>query len=98
MKTKDIDFTLSSQGKEINPKHIDHVKKKCQHTIYDDSNTIMHTEELTPPFKCHDCEFEGLSYKIFNIHKAKHHKIGAQADGINYEDIIEDISLHTFIL
>ena len=29
-KTKDIDFTFKSQGKDINPKHSDHVKKKCQ--------------------------------------------------------------------
>ena len=44
---------------------------------------------MAPPFKCDDCEFEGLSYKILNIHKGKPHKIGAQADYINYEDIIE---------
>ena len=66
--------------------------------LYDDSNTKIHTEELAPPFKCDDCEFEGLCYKILNIHKGKQHKIGAQADGIDYEDIIKDVSLHTFIL
>ena len=53
---------------------------------------------MAPPFKCDDCEFKGLYYKIFNIHKGKQHKKGAQADGIDNEDIIEDLSLHTFIL
>ena len=66
--------------------------------LYDDSNTKIHTEELAPPFKCDDREFEVLSYKILNIHKGKQHKIRAQADGIDNEDIIEDLSLHTFIL
>ena len=58
----------------------------------------INTEELAPQFKCDDREFDGLSYKISNIHKGKQHKIGAQADGIDNEDIIEDLSLHTFIL
>ena len=39
--------------------------------FYDDSNTKSHTEELAPPLKCDDCEFEGLSYKILNVHKGK---------------------------
>ena len=65
--------------------------------VYDDSNTKIHTEELAPLFKCDDCKFEGLSYKIVNIHNKKQHKIWGQADGKDNEDIIEDLSLHTFL-
>ena len=56
--------------------------------VCDHNNTKIHTEELAPPFKCDDCEFEGLSYKGFNIHKGKQQHIGAQADSIENEDII----------
>ena len=55
--------------------------------LSDHSNTKIHTEELAPPFKCDDCEFEGLSYKRLNIHKGKQQHKGAQADAIDNKDI-----------
>ena len=61
---------------------------KREKKVFDHSNTKIHTEELAPLFKCDDCEFEGLSYKAFNIHKGKQQDIGAQADGIDNEDVI----------
>ena len=48
--------------------------------LSDYSNTKIHTEGWTPPFKCDDCEFEGLSYKRLNTHKGKQQHIGAQAE------------------
>ena len=116
-KNKDIDFSFSSQGKDDNPKHPGHEKKKLSSQkkrdfqrrkqflekkleksslslkICDDENTVKnHTEEVAPPFKCDDCEFKGLSYKILNVYKEKQHNIEAQADGIDHEDIIKDLS------
>ena len=66
--------------------------------LSDHSNTKIHTEELAPPFKCNDCEFEGLPYKRLNIHKGKQQQIGVPADGIDNEDRIKGVSLQTFIL
>ena len=66
--------------------------------LSDHRNTQIPTEKLVPPFKCDDCEIEGLYYKRLNIHKRKQQQIGAQADGIDNEDIIEDVSLQNFII
>ena len=51
--------------------------------LYNDSNTKIQTEELAPPFKCDDCEFEGLFFKRLKIHKGKQHNIGAEVDSID---------------
>ena len=64
--------------------------------ICDDDNTVKnHTEDVAPPFKCDDCDFEGISMKGLGIHNGKQHKIGAQIDGIGDEDLKEDVSLQT---
>ena len=122
-KTKDIDFSFSSQGKDDNPKHPGHEKKKSPSQkkrdfqrrkhflenkleksnlslkICDDDNTVMnHTEEVVPPFKCDDCDFEGISIKGLGIHRGKQHKIGAQIDGIEDEDLKEDVVCRLMIL
>ena len=47
-------------------------------------------------FKCDDCEFEGLSYKILNIYIGKQHKIGVEVDSIEAADIIKDVNLKTY--
>ena len=63
--------------------------------ISDNSSTKIHTGKLAPPFKCDDCEFEGLFLKRLKIHKGKQHKIGAEVDGI--DDIyIFDLSIITW--
>ena len=74
-KTKDKDFSFIVQGKDDNPNHPDHMKKKSPSQkkrgfeirnlffenklekshmslqFPDDSNTKIHIEEPTPPFK-----------------------------------------------
>ena len=117
-KTKDIDFSFSSQGKEKDPKHPGHEKKKSPSQkkcdfhrrkqflekkmdksnlslklCDNDKTTRNHTEEMAPPFKCDDCDFEGISSKGLQIHKGKQHKI-AQIDGMD-EDIKVDVSVQT---
>lgn len=119
-KTKDVDFSFSSQGKDNNPKHPGHEKKKSPSQkkrdfqrrkqflekkleksnlslkVCDDDNAVKNqSADVELPFKCDDCDFEGISIKGLRIHKGKQHKIGAQIDGIEDEDLKEDVGLQT---
>ena len=96
--TKVIHFRFNSQGKDKNPKHPDHVKKKSQRQKkrdFDKRNLFeKKVENPTCLFKSliiatqrfilknwylkfDDCEFEGLAYKGFNIHKGKQQHTGS---------------------
>ena len=47
-------------------------------------------------FKCDDCEFEGLSYKILNTHIGKQHKIAVEVDSIDADDIVKGVNLKKY--